>query len=95
MWKLFVLKLTHRLWNRQISRILCRAYEDRVIDSKQMHELTAAFDPTQEHQVYGSRAQCGFRHRSVTVDDVLDEQLRDGEVAWTDEKRAAMRMLRS
>lgn len=48
-----ILKLTHRLWNRQISRILCRAYEERVINSEQLHVLAAAFDPTQQHAVYG------------------------------------------
>lgn len=55
-----ILKWTHRLWNRQISRILCRAYSDGVIDSAQMHELAAAFDPTQRHIVYGSRVPYGF-----------------------------------
>ncbi len=47
-----ILRITHRLWNRQISRLLCRAYERRVIDSKQMHALAAMFDPTQDHEVY-------------------------------------------
>lgn len=48
-----ILKLTHRLWNRQISRILCRAYEDRVISASQLHLLASVFDPTQPHRVYG------------------------------------------
>ena len=56
-----ILKWTHRLWNRQISRILCRAYEERIINSEQLHLLTAAFDPTQEHHVYGEHARRGFR----------------------------------
>lgn len=56
-----VLKITHRLWNRQISRILCRAYEERVINSEQLHTLSAAFDPTQNHIVYGSRVPHGFK----------------------------------
>jgi hypothetical protein len=47
-----VLKLTHRIWNRRISSLLCRAYTNRVINSKQLHELTALFDPTQDHKVY-------------------------------------------
>jgi hypothetical protein len=47
-----ILRLTHRIWNRQISRILCRAYEDRIIDSRQMHILASYFDPTQDHKVY-------------------------------------------
>ncbi len=46
------LRLTHRLWNRQISRILCQAYSERVINSEQLHELLAKFDPTQKHEVY-------------------------------------------
>lgn len=50
--KKMLLKWTHRLWNRQISRILCRAYEDRIINSHQLHELAAKFDPTQKHSVY-------------------------------------------
>lgn len=47
-----ILRLTHRLWNRQISRILCRAYSQGVVNSEQLHILTAAFDPTQRHEVY-------------------------------------------
>ena len=56
----FILKMTHRLWNRQISRILCRAYEERLINSEQLHQLSAAFDPTQRHIVYGFRVSHGF-----------------------------------
>lgn len=55
-----VLRLTHRLWNRQISRILCRAKEDGVISGAQMHDLASAFDPTQLHIVYGYRVPHGF-----------------------------------
>lgn len=47
-----VLKFTHRMWNRRISAILCRAYSDGVINSYQLHELAAKFDPTQNHVVY-------------------------------------------
>ena len=47
-----ILRLTHRLWNRQISRILCRAYSDRVINSEQLHILAAKFDPAQKHEVW-------------------------------------------
>lgn len=56
-----ILRLTHRIWNRQISRILCRAYGDRVINSEQLHILTAAFDPTQCHRVYGDYCRIGFK----------------------------------
>lgn len=47
-----ILKLTHRLWNRRISAILCRAYSARVINSEQLHVLASKFDPTQRHEVY-------------------------------------------
>lgn len=50
--KKLALKLTHRLWNRQISRILLWAYNERVINSEQLHILAAKFDPTQKHAVY-------------------------------------------
>jgi hypothetical protein len=50
-----VLKLTHRLWNRVIAALLCRACEKQVINSRQLHELAAMFDPTQKHQVYTVR----------------------------------------
>lgn len=50
--KKLILKLTHRLWNRRISAILCRAYSDGVINSEQLHILAAKFDPTQKHNVY-------------------------------------------
>lgn len=61
-----LLCLTHRTWNRRISAILCRAYDDRVINSEQLHRLTAAFDPTQDHQVYGPGRARGFRSRVVS-----------------------------
>lgn len=56
-----LLRLTHRIWNRKISRIICRAYNDRVINSRQMHILAAAFDPTQDHKVYGKFENTGFK----------------------------------
>lgn len=49
MFRKLILRLTHRMWNREISRILCNAHEVRLIDSRQLHELTARFDPTQKH----------------------------------------------
>lgn len=61
MMKFLILRLTHRLWNRQISRILCRAYGDGVINSEQLHIIAAAFDPTQDHRVYGQYSQIGFK----------------------------------
>lgn len=36
-----ILSLTHRLWNRRISAILCAAKADSVIDSRQLHTLAA------------------------------------------------------
>jgi hypothetical protein len=42
-----ILKTTHRIWNREISRILCRAKETGKINSEQLHILASAFDPTQ------------------------------------------------
>lgn len=50
--KYMILKLTHRLWNREISRLLAYAYEKRVINSQQLHTLCSYFDPTQKHKVY-------------------------------------------
>lgn len=47
----FILRKTHKIWNAQISRILCRAYEEGVINSLQLHYLSARFDPTQKHSV--------------------------------------------
>lgn len=47
-----VIKLTHRLWNRRISSLLCQAYERGIITSEQMHILASWFDPTQDHKVY-------------------------------------------
>lgn len=44
-----VLKLTHRIWNREVFRILNREYSAQTINSKQLHELLARFDPTQPH----------------------------------------------
>ena len=47
----YILRWTHRLWNREISRILCRAHERGVVNSEQLHILTSYFDPTQRHEV--------------------------------------------
>lgn len=55
-----IIRLTHRMWNRRISRIICRAYNDRVINSEQMHTLLAAFDRTQRHMVYGKYSEWSF-----------------------------------
>lgn len=49
--KLELLKLTHNIWNEEISKILCHAYSSGVINSNQLHQLTAMFDPTQQHKV--------------------------------------------
>jgi hypothetical protein len=46
-----VIRFTHRFWNRIISGVLCRAYSEGVINSKQLHILAAKFDPTQKHEV--------------------------------------------
>ncbi len=56
-----ILRCSHRLWNKQISRILCRAYSDGKINSEQLHVLSAAFDPTQKHMVYGLGSKQGFK----------------------------------
>jgi len=47
-----ILRITHRIWNRRISALLCRACDRGTINSYQLHELAAMFDPTQKHQVY-------------------------------------------
>lgn len=60
----FILRRTHRLWNREISRILCDAYNSRIINSEQLHILASAFDPSQSHLV-GSRK--GFTGRWTTA----------------------------
>jgi hypothetical protein len=56
-----VLERSHKIWNKQISKILCRAHSDRIINSEQLHILTAAFDPTQDHKVYGPFENTGFK----------------------------------
>lgn len=61
MFQSLLLRATHRLWNRQISRILCQAHTEGIVNSEQLHTLTAAFDPTQNHIVYGPRVPYGFR----------------------------------
>ncbi len=50
--RVLILKLTHKMWNREISRILCEAQSKTVISSKQLHLLTSWFDPTQKHKIY-------------------------------------------
>jgi hypothetical protein len=48
-----ILRLTHRIWNREISRLICYAYEKGHINSEQMHILTSWFDQTQVHCLVG------------------------------------------
>lgn len=50
--KQLILKVTHKMWNKEISRILCHLYGERVINSEQLHIIASKFDPTQEHEVY-------------------------------------------
>lgn len=90
MLKNWILRMTHRLWNREISRILCRAYSDRVINSQQLHELTAAFDPTQRHMVHGEHRDAGFRQlgsEPIGVAEFLAKFESDGRVDWEAAKR--------
>ena len=42
-----ILRLTHRIWSREISRLICYAYEKGQIDSRQLHVLMSWFDRTQ------------------------------------------------
>lgn len=44
-------RLTHKVWNRQISMVLTCAYGAGVINSEALHILASAFDPTQEHLI--------------------------------------------
>lgn len=74
MLKALILKWTHRLWNRQIARILCRAHEERLITSEQLHQLLAAFDPTQNHIVYGPRVLCGFKGKGGVLSCGMSEE---------------------
>lgn len=47
--RFLTLKLTHRIWNREIVRILNRERQLGTITSRQWHELASRFDPTQSH----------------------------------------------
>lgn len=51
-WTRLFLRLTHSIWNREISRVLCEANEQRIINSSQLHTLASRFDPAQDHGVY-------------------------------------------
>jgi hypothetical protein len=47
-----VARLTRRRpWNTIASTILCRAHEQGIITSQQLHLLTREFDPTQQGTV--------------------------------------------
>lgn len=50
--KKLILRLTHRIWNREISRLLCRAKQERIISNEQLHVIASWFDQTQKHKVY-------------------------------------------
>lgn len=60
--KRIILWLTHKIWNREISRILCRARSEGLINAEQLCQLSAAVDPTQRHIVYGPRVPYGFKY---------------------------------
>ncbi len=51
MFQKMVRRFTHRIWNLEIARLLCKAQQENTIDSRQLHSLAAMFDPTQAHQV--------------------------------------------
>ena len=40
-------KMSKRAWNVVASTILCRAHEQGIINSQQLHTITREFDPTQ------------------------------------------------
>ncbi len=42
-----ICRLTRRPWNTVASTILCRAKEQGIINSEQLHLLAKEFDPTQ------------------------------------------------
>lgn len=44
-------RLTRRAWNTVASTILCRAKEQGIITSGQLHVLAREFDPTQQGTV--------------------------------------------
>ncbi len=46
---IYVRYITHRIWNYEIAKLLCHSYEKRLINSKQLHELAALFDPTNKN----------------------------------------------
>ena len=45
-WERLILRITQKIWDKYISCVLCAAYSERVLDSKQLHTLAAQFDPT-------------------------------------------------
>lgn len=46
--KLIVLKLTRKIWNKEVMSILLDAYNiKRIINSEQLHYLASKFDSTQ------------------------------------------------
>jgi hypothetical protein len=49
--RLLILRVTHRMWNTEVNRILCQAKQSGVINNAQLHELCARFDPSQNHMV--------------------------------------------
>jgi hypothetical protein len=51
LWQRFMCRLTRRPWNIIASTVLCRAKEQGVIDSQQLHILAKEFDPTQKGTV--------------------------------------------
>jgi len=48
--KYLILRSTRRIWNTEISRLLCNSYNKGIISSNQLHELTSLFDPTQNRK---------------------------------------------
>jgi len=50
--RLLILRWTHRIWQKEIWRILELAYQKRVIGSKELKILEGWFDADGEHLVY-------------------------------------------
>jgi len=51
-----ILRLTRPIWHLHVSRILCRAYERRVINSRQFHVLHDMIDQRHLRKEKGAKS---------------------------------------
>jgi len=50
--KKLILKLTHRIWYKEILRLFKDAHKKKLLNNAELHELECWFNPDHKHKIY-------------------------------------------